>query len=154
MRLRARTVGLGAYRQSLKRYPEITMKAVERALFQEAEETITDAKEDTPVDTGALRASGFVELPRKQGSRVGVQLGFGGVAGSGNRGETNSTDVGYAVIQHQDCSLNHLKRQPGGGLAAVGRCKYLDIHVRQAKRRLPRRIAREVHAATRRTIGR
>ena len=144
MRIRTRTIGLHRLRERLRRYPRHTARAVERALYQEAEETITDAKEDTPVDTGALRASGFVDLPERRPRGISVKLGFGGVAGSGNQGGSNSKDVGYAVFVHEDCNAYH----------AVGRCKYLEIHVRRAVRRLPRRIAHEVHTATRRTIGR
>ena len=144
MKIRTRTIGLRRLRDRLRRYPRHTTRAVERALYQEAEETITDAKEDTPVDTGALRASGFVDLPERRPKGVFVKLGFGGVAGSGNQGQSNAEDVGYAVFVHEDCNAFH----------AVGRCKYLEIHVRQAVKRLPRRIAREVHQETRRRTAR
>ncbi len=138
MRIRTRTIGLHRLRRTLKRYPRRAGRAVARALYQEAEETITDAKEDTPVDTGALRASGFVDRPKRKANRISVKLGFGGVAGSGNRGGTNQTDVGYAVYVHEDCNAHH----------EVGRCKYLETHVRAAVRRLPRRIAQEVRRGT------
>ena len=142
MKIRTRTIGLRRLKSRLRRYPRHTARAVSRALYQEGEETITDAKEDTPVDTGALRASGFVELPERRASVIRVALGFGGVAGSGNQGQSNAEDVGYAVYVHEDCNAYH----------DVGRCKYLEIHVRQTVRRLPRRIAREVHRETRRRV--
>ena len=135
----SRTRGLDGLQRRLRRYPDLLMRVAARELYQEAEETMTDSKEDTPVDTGALRASGFVEQPDVRRDRVTVTLGFGGVAGSGNLGTTNREDVGYAVYVHEDCNAHH----------EVGRCKYLERHVRRAERRLPRRLVRALRRETR-----
>lgn len=114
------------------------MKVIAQTLYQEAEFTMTDAKELSPVDTGALRASGFVEPPDKITSStrtIIVTLGFGGVAGSGNLGGlSNDSDVGYAVYVHEDCSKRY----------TVGGCKYLEIPVNAAQRTIPKSIIRNM----------
>ena len=50
------------------------------ALYQEAQELITEAKQEVPVDLGTLRASGYVEPPITEGTKITVQCGFGGPA--------------------------------------------------------------------------
>ena len=79
------------------------------ALYQEAEAVMTTSKEQyVPVDTGALRASGFVELPIYAGEGASVNFGFGGPGAP------------YAVVVHEDLT----KRHP------VGQAKYLEIPLR------------------------
>jgi hypothetical protein len=79
------------------------------ALFQEANVILTASKQDyVPVDTGALRASGFVEPPVVTPEGGSVTLGFGGPSAP------------YAVIVHEDLT----KRHP------VGQAKYLEIPLR------------------------
>jgi hypothetical protein len=75
---------------------------IRRALREWAERVMSLSKSQyVPVDTGALRASGFVEGPDQTGT---VTLGFGGVAAP------------YAVIVHEDLQARHL----------VGGPKYLE----------------------------
>lgn len=62
--------------EKLDRLPQI----VGNALWLEAELIMTDAKKRTPVRTGTLRASGFVERPKITGKRIRVEMGFGGPA--------------------------------------------------------------------------
>lgn len=86
-----------------------------KALYQEAEEIMADAKENyVPVDWGALRGSGFVEQPK--GSVV--ILGFGGPAAP------------YAVYVHENMQAHH----------NVGSAKYLEIPLNKAKNGLAGRI--------------
>jgi len=67
-----------------KEYPE----AAEQALHEEAEIIMADAKERCPVDTGRLRATGYVQPP----SDGEVEIGFG-------------TD--YGIYVHERTELNH-----------------------------------------------
>lgn len=60
---------------------EITARTGE-ALYKLAEEMMTRAKEEVPVDLGTLRASGHVQPPVVQDGVVSVTLGFGGAAGT------------------------------------------------------------------------
>ena len=65
-------------------------------LYQKAEEIMTRSKaEFVPVDTGVLRASGRVDVPRKVGGKVRVKMGYGGAAQA------------YAWIQHQNTQYEH-----------------------------------------------
>lgn len=56
----------------------------------EAEQIMAASKQEAPVGTdGVLRASGFVEAPKKVGNRVGTVFGYGGAA------------KGYALFVHE-----------------------------------------------------
>lgn len=80
------------------------------------------SQELAPVDTGAMRASGFVNLPRVEGNEITVTMGYGGA----------SKD--YVVIQHEDLTLNH----------EVGEAKFLEKPVLEAAPTLLRDIAADV----------
>lgn len=71
------------------------------ALTAEAELIMTDAKKNTPVDTGTLRSSGIV-TPRPADHRV--DLSFGGAASA------------YAAIVHERLDVHH----------PVGEAKFLE----------------------------
>lgn len=92
--------GVDAWLAALGVLPEKTLKAAGGALYRRGEAIITDSKENyVPVDQGILRDSGHVELPEYVDGGVQVALGFGGAAEA------------YAVVQHEDFSLQH----PNGG---------------------------------------
>lgn len=84
-------------------------KAILASLVQEAEIILTASKRDyVPVDTGALRASGFTEPPVQTATGGSVTFGFGGAAAP------------YAVLVHEDLTVRH----------RVGQAKYLEIPTR------------------------
>lgn len=84
-------------------------EAVVATLYQEAQIVMSAAQQDyVPVDTGALRASGFVEPPTPTHTGASITLGFGGPSAP------------YAVYVHEDLT----KRHP------VGQAKYLEIPLR------------------------
>jgi len=58
--------------------------SVPKILYRIAEQIMTEAKGQVPVDTGNLRASGHVLPPEWIGNWVLVTLGFGGPAGKGS----------------------------------------------------------------------
>lgn len=124
--------GLEKMLGDLGRRAGATERGVASGLFMEAEETITAAKRLTPVDEGNLRASGHVQLPEISPGKVSVEMGFGGPAGSGNRGESNPEEVGYAVRVHEDLTARH----------PVGQAKYLEAPLNERRSGMPRRIAR------------
>ena len=95
-----------------------------------AEIEMTEAKDRTPVDTGALRASGHVINP-VNGDELTATLGFGGPAGIGNQGDTNHVDVGYALTVHEDLDAHH----------PVGQAKYLESPIRESARFFAIRVA-------------
>lgn len=71
------------------------------ALYEIGNEVMGESKRLVPVDTGALKGSGYVAPPQVDGGRLVVEMGYGGPAAQ------------YAVRQHEDLSLNH----PDGGQA-------------------------------------
>jgi hypothetical protein len=81
--------------RALRALGEKGPKAMGAALWKEGNNIMNAAKEITPVDTGALKTSGLVNLPVINGDSVEVTLGFGGAA------------VDYAEIQHEEASYYH-----------------------------------------------
>ena len=107
---------------------DAVMDAGTRALTVEGNEAMTDAKQQTPVDVGTLRASGTVFPPERSATRATVTLGFGGAASD------------YTVPVHERLDVSH----PTGGP------KYLERPVLARAPRLGRAIAREVESALKR----
>lgn len=126
--------GLDELMKKLKAEPNRFLNATESALFIEGEQTMTAAKRLVPVDEGVLRASGHVRLPEVTDDEVQVEIGFGGPAGSGNRGESNDEDVGYAVYVHEDLTAYH----------PVGQAKYLEQPVTDRASGFAARIAKRI----------
>lgn len=102
--------------------------AVATALYQEAEGIMTEAKQRTPVDTGALRASGHVAPPTRVGNTTEIVLAFGG---SGFANEDGTPVDAYAIYVHEDLSKHH----------PVGQAKFLESAILEAAPELPDRIA-------------
>lgn len=129
-----RMEGLDELMDRLAAEPHRFLQASESALFIEAEQTMAEAKKITPVDEGVLRSSGHVRLPEINGDTVSVEMGFGGPAGSGNQGESNPKDVGYAVFVHEDLNAFH----------RVGQAKYLETPVNRRREGFSERIATRI----------
>lgn len=137
----------------LKKLGARSTQAAKAALYQEAERIMTASKKRCPVDLGNLRASGQVSLPSESGGHIVVELGYGGPAGAGNHGgETNKEHVGYAIVQHEDLSLDHSKRLSAkeskrrGGVVwgEIGGPKYLENPVLDAAKDLEVRLGRQL----------
>jgi len=86
-----------------------TPVVIVRTLVHEAELIMTASKQQyVPVDTGALRASGFIEPPVPTANGARITMGFGGSAAP------------YAMLVHEDLTKRH----------KVGQAKYLEIPFR------------------------
>ena len=96
------------------------------ALYREAESIMTSAKAITPVDTGVLKGSGHVQIPKVLGTQVSVELGFGGAAS------------GYAVYVHEDPNARH---------TPPTQYKYLEQPVRAAESGMLARLAKDLERA-------
>lgn len=94
---------------ALSKLGKVAEKVAGPILVSEAELLMTKAKMLTPVDTGALRASGHVQAPVVEGGKVSVTLGFGGAAEA------------YAVPVHERMDVHH----------PVGQAKFLETPVRE-----------------------
>ncbi len=133
-----RWVGLDKLFRRYKDSPRKVAKGVKGALFEEGNELITEAKQLVPVDEGVLKSSGFSNVPEQSGGRDKfiVEVGFGGPAGSGNQGDSNKEDVGYAVRVHEDLTSQH----------TVGQAKYLEQPFNQRLPTMAERLARRIKA--------
>jgi hypothetical protein len=96
--------------------------AAGQALREEAEIEMTEAKMRTPVDTGALRASGRVEGPRVSSDEVAVSLQFGDAAAT------------YALYVHENLEAHH----------PVGEAKFLEKTLIESQPHMADRIARRL----------
>lgn len=123
-----RIVGIDELTAQLEALGPRAMQVLAAALYQESEAIMTEAKEQVPVETGTLKNSGYVEPPVVDADGVSVTMGFGGAAEA------------YALIQHEDLSLNH----PRGGNA-----KFLE---RPFLARSPQ-VLENVRAALGRALG-
>lgn len=103
-------------------------RAAARALTEEGERIMAEAKGQTPVDTGALRASGHVRPPEmSSGGQVSVELVFGGAAAP------------YALYVHEDLSARHV----------VGTAKFLERPMLAASRGVADRLAHAIRRGAR-----
>ncbi len=92
------------------------LKRMEQELHLIGEEIMTEAKEETPVDTGLLRSTGMVESKvHREGPAV--ELSF---------------NTSYAGAVHEDLTAFH----------PVGNAKYLEGPVRRAEPDIPERLIR------------
>lgn len=94
--------GAGDLRDQLKKTKQLVGQATARALYVAGNEVMTEAKSRAPIDTGVLRASGYVTIPDVE--RPKVEVGFGGAAAD------------YALVQHERTEFHH----------EVGEAKYLS----------------------------
>lgn len=93
----------------------------EAALRQECEIEMAEAKNRTPVDTGALRASGRVETERTS-NYVRATLSFGGASAP------------YALKVHEDLDAYH----------DDGQAKYLESVLQESAPFMAARVARRL----------
>ena len=140
--------GLEQMTARLRALATVAPRAAGAALYREGERIMTDAKQRTPVDTGALRASGHVLPPTQTMNGIEVILGFGGPAGIGNQGETNKDDVGYAVYVHEDLTASHEKKlskkeaaKRGSAFGDIGEAKFLEKAIMAAAPGFAERVA-------------
>lgn len=148
--MEVKVIGVPVVEARLKALGQAGAPAMARGLYRGAQITMTDAKQRTPVDTGALRASGHVqpntmEQAIRSDGVVEFTLGFGGPAGSGNLGETNAVNVGYAVFVHEGTRFYPGGPRPGG----VGERKYLERAVDAKLPEVVRSVNQEMETAIR-----
>jgi len=87
--------GMAELQRALEVSPELAIAALAGSIWEEANDIITDAKGETPVDKGTMRASGVALEPTIEGTVVEVVFGFGGAAQS------------YDVMQHERTDFRH-----------------------------------------------
>ena len=107
-----------------------TAQAFGRQIYKEGLGIMAESQGLVPVDTSALRSSGYVGEPSIEGNEVQVVLGYGGPAAKINPKTHESTDS-YALYVHENLDAFH----------KVGTAKYLEMPFDQAKEGMPARVA-------------
>lgn len=102
--------------ESVGRYGERAFEAFGRGMYIEAQAILQESLPLVPVDTGALRGSGYVTEPERKGDHITVEIGYGGVAAQINPKTLESTGV-YAMTVHENLEAHH----------PVGQAKYLQM---------------------------
>lgn len=80
---------------ALKRIPSHMTNILEKSLYEEANVIFNESQKLVPVDTGALKTSGFVHAPRRENNRVFVRVTYGGSAAH------------YALYVHENLYARH-----------------------------------------------
>lgn len=107
--------GAKAIQRNLRRAESGYRRALGAALYREGSAILAESLKLVPVDTGRLRATGYVSPPEQTRGGVEVEIGYG-------------TD--YAVKQHEDVSLAHV----------VGQAKFLQQPAEEAERGMLTRV--------------
>ena len=129
MIIRLRPDGINGTIKELTKLKEQAFDQVGRALYFEAERTMSDAKENyVPVRTGTLRSSGRVIGPLRGQKGWTCELGFGSVAGW------------YAVIVHERIPV-HPQRWGRTASGRRGQNKSLEKPVRETAKTLEQRLS-------------
>lgn len=70
--------GFGRLKATLKQVPQKALIAAAFGSYEAMQEVMKDARRRAPVDTGRMRASGYVSAPEVRGGSSRVDAGFGG----------------------------------------------------------------------------
>lgn len=120
----------------LERFTEAKVApALGVALYKEGSRILSESQPLVPVDTGTLRASGYVTPPVREGDTVKVTIGYGGPAAKINP-KTGESSESYAIYVHENLEAHH----------PVGQAKYLETPFNAAKQGIDERIIAEVRA--------
>ncbi len=132
MKLTMKLGGFNELEAALKKSKLKAPFAIAGPLRLEAEEIMTKAKRNTPVDLGTLRSSGHVRKPVFKGKTVSVTLGFGGAASA------------YALAVHEHPSRYSPPTWRGGVSFTSGGPHFLSRPMKEARKGLGRRLARNM----------
>lgn len=121
----------------IDRIRERMIDAAERAVTAAANDLLGRAQRDAPVDTGALRASGRVEVERTEDG-VEAEVSF-------NRPYAAAQEVGYATMHRNGKVVEWQARQHPKG----GRSRYLGSNLEAMASRYEEIIAAAVAQALR-----
>jgi hypothetical protein len=147
---------------------EFTAKAEKsfgKQLYREGQGILASSQGLVPVDTGALKSSGYVTPPQREEGMLNVYIGYGGVAG-GTEGAPSLGITAAAMVGNYDFTKkpgHHLARNPAGyaiyvheNLEAhhpVGMAKFLELPFNQATRGMDDRIANGMRADMKSNAG-
>lgn len=116
--------------QTLAQYGARAEISLGKQLYKEGQGILAASQGLVPVDTSALRSSGYVTPPFREVNLIRVDIGYGGPAAKINPKTGDSTDA-YALFVHENLEAFH----------PVGTAKYLEMPFDQAKRGMAARVA-------------
>ena len=93
----------------------VATPAIAKATYEELQDVLKDSLPLVPVDTGALRGSGYVAEPVIEDGHITDEVGYGGVATKINPKTLEPTSA-YALAVHENLEAHH----------TVGQAKYLE----------------------------
>jgi hypothetical protein len=112
-------------REMVARIEEVAHKArraIDKAVYKFGNTEMREMKRLVPVDTGTLKNSGYVEKPKRDGSRVMLEIGFGGAAEH------------YAMYVHEDLDAYHEN----------GQAKYVEMPLSESAPFFAQRVGEDV----------
>lgn len=127
----------------LQELGSVAVPVAAASLYAAAEAIMAKSKEEyVPVDTGALRSSGYVKAPEITHNNASVEMGFGG------------TSASYALAVHENPRAGKTgglspKGQPYESWASTGGWKYLETPLKNAitSGSISRRIGKDLERA-------
>lgn len=152
-------MALGSYRTGsgksisalVMQYGDKAFVAMGKQLYLEGSGILAQSQPLVPVDTGALKASGYVTEPQNHGGEIVVTIGYGGVAGA-----AQDHSAAAAIYQGAVAAVNRVARDPAGyalyvheNLEAhhpVGQSHYLSVPFNQARAGMTNRIVEGMNA--------
>ena len=120
--------GVEEFSRWLRETPGVVERDVRAGLYLEGNNIMGTSIKNTPVDTGNLRASAHVTLPRTERGVTTVDLAYG-------------TD--YAIYVHERTGLNH----------PVGKAKFLEDAVKGEAKRFTQNLRRLIEQSMTRRAG-
>jgi len=109
-----RVVGAKQVIRNMKAAGRRGRRAVGAGIYGFAGNVMTKSQKECPVDSGAMKGSGFVTLPTVGIRAIQCEAGYGGPSKA------------YVVRQHEDLTINHHKKTSKGDFQAVGKAKFLQ----------------------------
>jgi len=129
--VRVKIRGVDKMANNLKRFEQQITQHCKDALYEESlENIIKPSQAQTPVDTGALRSSGYTNRPEEKGSLIYTNCGFG--TDDIINPKTGEPTSAYAVKVHEDLTAFH----------RVGKAKFLEDVVVLRKNEFANNIGR------------
>lgn len=126
-------MGADALAKALSRVPNDTEKVLSQALYEEGQMAFAESQQITPIDTGALRGSGVLQIPKIEKNKISVAITYGGPAAP------------YALFVHEILSSYH---------ASPTQAKYLELPVARRSEYLVRNLATRINHMIRQEIYR
>ncbi len=120
--------GLDKVEKNLNKMLKTHPDALAAALYQEGFSIMAESQKKVPVDTGRLRASGYVAPPQEGDGAPTVELGYG-------------TD--YGIFVHERTEARH----------SVGEAKFLEKAVNEAMAGYNRRLLARTQQNIERGVG-